>query len=148
MNPTQPDDKLEQIIDGVLREQPPLRAPAELESRVMARISRQTTLPWWRKSFAYWPPAARVAFFLASIGFVKLGLSAAAWVFAPLQSAAFDTQLPPQLSWPLVVGTTIMHVVQLIPAVWIYAGAAAFAALYAILFGVGAAAYRTLYAGR
>jgi hypothetical protein len=35
-----------------------------------------------------------------------------------------------------------------IPLLWLYVGAAAIAALYATLFGLGAAAYRTLYAGR
>lgn len=148
MNAEDPNARLEQLIDRALRAQPLLRAPADLQARVLAEIGRRAALPWWRKSFAYWPTPARIAFFIASVGFVKAGLMAAMWAMGPVESVALPTHLPTQLTWMSAVTTSVALVVHSIPPLWLYGGAALFAAMYAMLFGISAAAYRTLYASR
>ena len=50
----QPNDKherLEKYIDSVLRAQPDKRAPASLESNVLAAIAQRAARPWWQRSF-------------------------------------------------------------------------------------------------
>lgn len=148
MNAEDPNTRLEQFVDRALRAQPPRRAPADFQARVFAEIERRAALPWWHKSFAHWPTAARVAFFVASIGFVKVGLMAAMWAMGPVESVELPTHLPTQLTWLSAVTTSVVLVVRSIPPVWLYGSAALFAAMYAVLFGISAAAYRTLYAGR
>ena len=50
----------------MLRNLPDRKAPAGLEARVLAEISRRAALPWWRKSFAHWPVAVRLGFLILS----------------------------------------------------------------------------------
>ena len=46
------------------------------------------------------------------------------------------------------IGNIFTTVFRGLPGLWVYGGIAVFAALYVMLFGVSAAAYRTLYASR
>src|SRR4051794_7570835 len=64
--------RLEQLVCDVARTQPLRRAPASLEGRVLAQLA---PAPWWRRGFTNWPLAARAAFLVASIGFVRLALT-------------------------------------------------------------------------
>ena len=160
MKPSPESEKnLERFIHSALRDLPPRRAPRSLESRVFAALERRAALPWWRQNFAHWPVAARVAFLVASAGLVKLVLMAIVWAMAGLDSAQFASAVTPQFAWFQAVTdiagaftntfiNTCGAILRSIPLLWLYVGAAAIAALYAALFGLGAAAYRTLYAGR
>jgi hypothetical protein len=148
MKPT--PEQLERFIDKALRDQPLQRAPSDLESKVMAAISQRETAatPWWHNSFAHWPMAARVLFLVVSAVFVKLGLDAAAVVTGPIDPAARSAALFAELAWIHALFVSIGAVMRSLPSWWIYGGAAVLGALYLTLFGVSAAAYRTLYASR
>lgn len=67
MRPT-PESELEQAIDRELRRLPDRRAPETLLPRVLQAIAERQRLPWWQKSFAYWPWPARVLFLAGTSG--------------------------------------------------------------------------------
>lgn len=146
MKPT--PEQLEHFIDKALRDQPLQRAPSDLESKVMVAIAHGAVTPWWHNSFAHWPMAARVLFLVASAVFVKLGLEASALVIGPIDPAARSSALFAQLAWVHALFVAIGALVRSLPSWWIYGGVAVLGALYLMLFGVSAAAYRTLYASR
>jgi hypothetical protein len=141
---TEQRDKLEQLIDGLARSQPPRRAPASLEARVFAQI---LALPWWRKGFAHWPVPARVAFLIASLGFIKLALAGVVGAIDFVRTsdvAGVDAlhRTGDAVLTTVSLGGLVLHS---IPPVWLYAGAGIGFTLYAVLFGLGTFAYRTLY---
>ena len=77
------------------------------------------------------------------------------WAMAGFDNAQFASAFAPQMAWfqPVtdLVGAfanTCGAILHSIPPLWFYGGVAAVAAMYVALFGLGAAAYRTLYAGR
>jgi hypothetical protein len=156
MKPSPESEKnLERFVSAVLRELPARRAPRSLQSRVLAELERRAALPWWHKSFAHWPIIARAAFVVASAGVVKGVLMAAVWIMAGFDRVQFAQAFAPQFAWveavQVVAGSMAdfaLAVVHGIPSAWLYGGAIAFVALYAALFGLGTAAYRTLYANR
>jgi len=136
-------EKLERLIDRTLRAQPPLRAPRGLETRVLNELARRAALPWWRKSFAHWPLAARALFVLASGVFIKLALTGVTWMSDAAAAPVASVQNKARIASSLVeVGAAVVHA---IPPQWLYFGVAFGAAMYALLFGLGATAYRTLY---
>jgi hypothetical protein len=141
-------EQLERFIDKALRDQPLQRAPSDLESKVMAAIAQRAVTPWWRSSFAHWPMAARILFLVASAVFVKLGLDATALVIGPFDPAARSAALLAELAWIHALYVSIGAVLRSLPSWWIYCGVTVLGALYLMLFGVSAAAYRTLYAAR
>ena len=49
---------------------------------MLAELARRAALPWWRKSFAHWPMAARAAFVVLGAGI------AAAFVFVAVSAQA------------------------------------------------------------
>jgi hypothetical protein len=135
-----PDEALA-LLAQTLRELPLRRAPATLESRVMGELERRAALPWWRRSFAHWPLAARCLFVVICASLVLGALGGTAAV-ANVHS----------LSWLREAGGLLMslgYVAALLKSAavpsWIYGGIAVCAVLYAVLFGLGAAVYRTLY---
>jgi hypothetical protein len=138
-------ERLEKYIDSVLRAQPPRRAPASLQSNVLAAIARRAQ-PWWHQSFGAWPLAAKALFFLCSIGFVKVGLMIADFGTSPLQAAS-GSQVP-AVAWVHTLSVALSAIFKLIPNFWLYAVLGVLGAMYVLLFGVSAAAYRTLYAPR
>jgi hypothetical protein len=142
------EQQLEQLIDKALRDQPLQRAPAGLEANVLAEIARRATAPWWQSSFAGWPVAARLLFLFASVGFAKLGLEATKLIVAPLDPGARGAALFADVSWISSLFAAIGAALRGLPSLWIYGGLTALALLYLTLFGVSAAAYRTLYATR
>ena len=153
--PENHDEKLERAIHQTLRALPARRAPRTLEARVFAELARRAALPWWRQSFAHWPLAARAVFLLASVALVKLVLMASVWVMAGFDATVFTAAFSTPAAW---VETTISLargvagfcsiIFRSIPPFWLYGAAAFVAVLYAALFGLGAAAYRTLYVSR
>jgi hypothetical protein len=137
------NEKLESLIDRTLRGQPPLRAPHTLETRVLNELARRAALPWWRKSFAYWPLIARAAFILACAGLIKLSLAGAAWIFNAVATPVASVQGTARTASSLVqAGEALINA---LPAQWLYIGAAFAAVMYVALFGLGATAYRILY---
>jgi hypothetical protein len=146
---------LEELIDRTLRTQPPRRAPQDLQARVFAEIERYAALPWWRNSFAHWPIAARVGFLIASYGFLRLALAAAMWVGSALRSAQVVGALHPAERWLhgsasiiSVAADVGASVIRAVPPNWLYGAVAAALVSYAVLFGLGATAYRALYVKR
>ncbi|MGH8188338.1 MAG: hypothetical protein ACREUC_17400 [Steroidobacteraceae bacterium] len=141
-------DGLEKLVDRALRAQPLVRAPRSLEGRVFAEIERRVALPWWRKSFSSWPIAARLAFLVASVGFVKLGLDAAIWLVMPFETTTSPFDLPPEMSWIQTVIAALAITFRSLPPTWLYGAIGLLAITYAALFGIGATVYRTVHAAR
>lgn len=143
---TEPRDELERLIADVARSQPMRRAPASLEARVFEQIAAQ---PAWRQGFGHWPLMLRAAFLLASCGFIKLALTGVTWAADFVRTDVVDVSALHRtgevVSTTYSLGETILHA---IPQVWLYGGAAVGFALYALLFGLGTFAYRTLYVQR
>lgn len=146
--PPNREEQLERLIDKALRDQPLQRAPASLQDKVMAEITRRALAPWWRSSFAHWPMAARLVFLVASVGFVKLGLEAVSLLIEPLDPGARSAALFAEVSWIHALFVTFGAALRSLPSLWVYGAIAVLAAMYLMLFGVSAAAYRTLYAPR
>ena len=149
-----PED-LEKFIHQTLRSLPARRAPHSLESRVRAAIESRSALPWWKKSFAQWPMAARVAFFVGSAGLAKLAIMGVVWAMADFDTVQFTSAFSTQFAWVQTVssvlggiGNFFQAVYRSIPPLYLYGGLAVLSILYAALFGLGAAAYRMLYANR
>lgn len=149
VNPNEHDEHgLERLIDKALRDQPLRRAPLDLEARVMAEIARRAAAPWWQGSFSGWPVAARLLFLVASVGFAKLMIEATTLVVRPLDPGTRGAALFADVAWIPSLFTTIGSVLRGLPSLWIYGALTVLAMLYLTLFGVSAAAYRTLYATR
>lgn len=148
-----PDENpnLERLIHRTLRELPPRPAPRSLEQRVLAEIARRAALPWWRKSFAHWPVPARALLLVACAGTAKLALMAGVWVMAGFDPAQYREAFATQFGWmqtALAVGHALFGWVDVVarnlPPLWLYGGLAFAAAMYAALFGLGAAAYKAI----
>ena len=141
--------RLERLIHGVLREQPPLRAPASLESRVLAALERES-LPWWRAGFAQWPLGAKAAMFAVLVLVSKLTLDAVMWLFSnstpvsrTVESTISEARSTASVFASLLqVGQSLLNV---IPTYWITVALVFAASMYFVLFVLGATAYRTLY---
>jgi hypothetical protein len=146
--PSNRDEQLERLIGRVLRDQPPRRAPSSLESKVFAEIAQRAAAPWWRSSFSHWPMAARIAFVLASVGVVKVTLDAIMWILTPLEPSVPQVALPSSVAWIHSLTVAAGAIFRGVPTLWIYGGLTLLTAMYIVLFGVSAAAYRTLYAHR
>ena len=142
---------LEQLIARTLRDQPHRRAPRSLESRVLAALAQRAALPWWRQDFAHWPLAARGAFLVSSAALAAVLV----WVLGGLNVAPAKEAVTAGFAWLDTarsisdgVGNFTAIIFRSISPVWFYGAAIAFVSLYAALFGLGAAAYRTLIANR
>lgn len=149
-----PED-LEKFIHQTLRSLPDRRAPHSLESRVRAAIEARAALPWWKQSFAQWPMAARVAFFIGSAGLAKLAIMAVVWAMADFDGAQLANAFSTQVGWIQSVSAVFAGIgdfcgtlYRSIPPLWLYVGLAVTAIMYAALFGLGAAAYRMLHGNR
>jgi hypothetical protein len=148
MNSPDDNDPLERLIDDTLHDLPLRQAPEQLQRRVLAAIADGASQPWWRKSFAHWPLPARVAFCMACLGLVKVAIDASMWLVTALKPPSLNIE-----STALVVGfkaLVALHssLANSIPLPWFYGALAALAVMYAAVFGIGAVAYRTLYAAR
>jgi hypothetical protein len=149
-----PDDSRDRnpslALNRMLRELPSRRAPAALESRVIAELARRAALPWWRLGFAHWPPGARVAFLAACGTIVGCTVLGAPWALSGLPAGYRIGALLPAWMEPAIAAMSCAAgvaalLLRVIPPLWFYATMGAAAALYATLFSLGAAAYSTLY---
>jgi hypothetical protein len=147
---TESDQKLEQLFSRTLAGLPLRRAPGSLESRVTDELQRRAARPWWRASFAGWPVGARAAFVLVCAGLVAgsfyAGLSASFGVRSLNEISAFLVSwVHPFLAVASSAGGVTALLLRAIPPLWLYGGLGIGIFLYVSLFGLGAAAYRTLY---
>jgi hypothetical protein len=147
--PSEGEQRLERLLNRTLRELPLRRAPLTLESRVLAELQRRAALPWWRHSFARWPRIAQGAFTLLCAALVGLAFPVGAWVVAGLGSVHESRVLSmPWARQTLAVmgaaGDLSASLARALPPAWVYDGLALSAVLYAALFGLAIAAYRTL----
>lgn len=140
----------EQLLDQVLRELPLRHAPATLEARVFRELERRAARPWWYRGFTAWPLATRAAFVALCGAIIGFSFLEGSWVTAGARILNGAGALA--LSWihPAVAATAWAGefsalLVRVVPSTWLYGVFAAGAMLYAALFGLGAAAYRTLY---
>lgn len=148
--PTNPDDRLEQLTAAALRDLPPRRAPRTLEARVLAEIERRVARPWWQCSYKDWPAMLRVLFLLASVTTGVLAVRASTWLIGESSGAlaGIESDLTPATSSLKATFNVFQYVAHSIPSLWIYGVLAVMAVMYITLFGIGAAAYRTLHANR
>lgn len=151
MNPEQ----LEKMVHAALRALPDRRAPATLEARVRAAIEMRVAIPWWHQSWSHWPQWVRAAFLGFCGGLAGLFVFAGIYVQAGFDSAQFHGAVGPALAladrlWNIGRGVAgfIPLVVRSVPAWWLYGAIAFVAGLYAMLFGLAATAYRTLWTPR
>src|SRR5580658_10852079 len=150
MNQNESQDELEQSMSRAITDLPLRRAPATLEARVLGELARRAALPWWRRSFGHWPVAARAGFVVICAGLIRLAFLEGAVAVAGVHSLHESGVLP--LSWvrdvavlAAAAGNLIALLARTAPPSWVYEGIAICAVLYAVLFGVSAAVYRTLF---
>lgn len=145
-------EQLEQFIHQNLRALPSRRAPRTLESRVLAAIEHQAAVAWYHKSWAYWPAAVRAAFLAVGTGVSGAAITA----FYLMSRGADSSALTAAVGERFAGAKALFHVFQWIvsytsetigsiPPLWLYGGLAFAATMYVAFFGLGAAAYRTLY---
>ncbi len=148
---TRDTEKLEASIHRVLRSLPDRRAPASLEARVLGELSRRAALPWWRKSYAYWPLAARVGFYAGSALAAALIVSGILVLVRSSGAAALAGDVAQRFSWLILAREIFAAAIDrirvllgAIPPLWIYGAVGTVALCYATLAAIGAATYRTL----
>lgn len=153
MNPN--PDNLEKAVHETLRGLPGRKAPSTLESRVLAEITRRQSLPWWKRSWAFWPTPVRWTFLVFSAALCGLLIAAGAAVFDAGSAQRFGNFFAQPLSaFSAVLSAlqAISHacrdIIRLIPPLWLYGALAAVSLLYSIVFLVGATAYRVLWQSR
>jgi hypothetical protein len=145
-------EELEQFIHQNLRSLPPRRAPRSLEARVMSALEHRATVAWYHQSWAYWPAAVRAAFLAVATAVSGAALTAFSLLSTGVDTSALTTELASRFSGVLRLGSIVTGlsdflslVIRNTPPFWLYGGAAFVAAMYVTCFGLGAAAYRTLY---
>ncbi|MDD2763055.1 MAG: hypothetical protein PHE83_03655 [Opitutaceae bacterium] len=146
-------EQLEQMVHAALRSLPDRRAPASLEARLLAEIERRAAIPWWHKSYAGWPGWARIVFLGLCGGLACLLVFAGIYVQTGFDAAQTSGTLASALAFAhrvLAIGHGLsdfgLLIGRTIPALWFYGVVAFIAGLYAMLFGLGATAYRILWA--
>lgn len=147
---TESEQKLERVLGQALQGLPLRRAPSSLESRVIGELQRRAAQPWWRASFTNWPVAARVAFVLTCAALIAATILGGVSAYLGDQSlneaaAALLGWLNPLLTVLSSAGGLVALLIRVIPPIWLYGSLGLGVFLYVTLFGLGAAAYRTLY---
>jgi hypothetical protein len=136
------DEKIERLLKGALGGLPLRRAPDALQRRVLDALAARAALPWWRRNFAQWPMAARAAFVVLCVALA--GLTLTSGLTQHLDSETW-TWARPAMGAMAAFGGVANWAVSLVPPPLLYAALIVGASLYALLFGLGAFAYRTLY---
>jgi hypothetical protein len=151
MNP----DELEKFIHRTLRPLPDRHAPATLEARVLAALESRAAIPWWHKSWAYWPFWVRTVFVLFCGSLAGLLICGGVALQTDVDALQLNTTFAPVfnmirsvISLGRGLADCIAVIGRNIPSIWLYGTVLFVAGLYAMLFGLGAAAYRTLWVHR
>jgi hypothetical protein len=149
---TQSAEQLEQLVHRELRGLPLRQAPRSLESRVLAAIEHQATVAWYHKSWAYWPGAVKAAFLGVATGVSGAAIAAFYLITQGAETSALTAAAGERFGGVAALfhvcrwmAGYVSDTIASIPPLWLYGGLAFVAALYATFFGLGAAAYRTLY---
>jgi hypothetical protein len=152
---SQDPDRLESAIHRVLRSVPDRKAPAGMELRILAEITRRAALPWWRKSYAHWPLAFRASFFVVSAVAAALLVSGLILVSRSSGAQGLAGGVAQPFAWLVsaravveAVNTNVRHLIASIPPIWLYGVVGGVAFGYAALAAISAAAYRALSFGR
>jgi ribosomal protein L22 len=136
----------EEVINQMLRDLPPRRAPARLAIRVLREVERRRAQPWWRRGFTRWPLGARAAFVVfcgAVIGLTAQGGQGAVAARVVAQAGAWSMAWAHPIALLLAsAAASASWLTRVVPPQWAYGAMLAGATLYAALFGLGAAAYR------
>jgi len=129
------DDKAEHALTRAVQNLPLRRAPADLEARVLQQLERRLSGDGWRRGFTHWPAAARagfVAICISLVGATLVDSRWSSWAYLAVGSIASAADL-------------LTHIASAFPQRWLFTIASVAAAMYAVLFALGAVAYRTLY---
>jgi hypothetical protein len=86
--------------------------------------------------------AARASFLVLSAGLCALTFMGSARALTEFGSVR---RLADSVTWLSTAAEALGSLLRVVPSMWIYEALAAAALLYALLFTLGAAAYRTLY---
>jgi hypothetical protein len=146
--PPRDEQQLEQYIGKLLRAQPLRQAPASLAARIEQQLALQAARPWWVQGFSAWPWLARILFAIASAALVALTYLTTdrlSWISESLQQSSIANATRAGAQMFTNLGHALQTLGGMIPAAWLYAGAGVALLLYAALFGLGAAAFRTLF---
>ncbi len=145
-------EQLEQKIHAVLREQPSRRAPFSLEARVLGEIARRQALPWWQKSFAYWPAPVRTAFVVLGLALVAAALLGSMQLAGVVGTETIDNLLRPARDAAATLRTAgaalwglVDDFLPTISTQWLYLALGVVGAAYALMLALGATAYRVLW---
>jgi hypothetical protein len=145
-------EEMEKMVHTALRSLPDRRAPASLEARVRAALEARANIPWWHRSWNHWPQAVRAAFLVLGVVVTALMVFGGYYLQAGADATALSRALAPVLTLGGQVagvvrgiGDFFALVVRHIPALWLYGTIVFVAGVYAMLVGLGAAAYRTLW---
>ncbi len=149
--PPRDERELEQYIGKLLRAQPLRQAPASLEERIQQQLAFQAARPWWLQGFSAWPMLARMLFVFVGAGLALLTYLTTdrlGWVSQALQQSSPANALRASAQMFANLGHALQTLGEMltrnIPSAWLYGGAGVALLLYAALFGLGAAAFRTL----
>jgi hypothetical protein len=122
---------------------------------VRAALESRAATPWWHQSWSYWPFWARAVFLLVCGGLagllVYLGVAVRTNVGALPLNTTFASVLhlfQSIVGLGRVLAECLAVIGRNIPSVWLYGIVLFVGGLYAMLFGLGTAAYRTLWADR
>ncbi len=140
----------EALVDRGLRGLGARRAPAGLEARVFDELARRAALPWWRRSFAHWPPTPRAALLLACAGLAPLawraGACAAAFLNDGVRRAAVPLALVRDILRTAIDAQSSLRLFDgIVPPTWMAGILVITGILYVALIALTAIAYRTLY---
>jgi len=145
-------ERVEQLVHRELTALPLRRAPRTLESRVLAEIERRASVAWYHRSWSYWPAAVKSAFL--ALGTAVSGAAVLAFYFMgeETDTGALTAAAGERFSGVMALFRIARWMVSYtsdtfasIPPLWLYGSLAVIGFLYATFFGLGAAAYRTLY---
>jgi hypothetical protein len=117
-------------------------------TRVFIAIEQGATAAWWHRTFHNWPAAVKCVFLFVATGLAMLAIYAAALVPLRLDMSSLELNATSAATLFKTMTTLRSSVIGSLPSLWIYIGLAVVVAVYATALGIGAIAYRTLYASR
>jgi len=118
----------------------------------MAALEQRAAIAWYHQSWSYWPSAVRAAFLAVATGVSGAALTAFYLLSTGVDTTSLSSEFADRFSGVLRLGSIVTGasdfvglVIRNTPPLWLYGGAAFLAVMYVSFFGLGAAAYRTLY---
>lgn len=142
---------LERLVEHTLRDLPARAAPRSLVARVHSELARRAALPWWRRSFSYWPALVRGAFVLICASLIALSvLGGARWMAAGQVAHAAQASIarlpgagPLSALWN-VLNDLASALAGAVPSLWLDASGVLLAVAYVLLLAIAAATWRVV----